>query len=123
MAWDGEAFVTRFNEVWNGHAIEGILEMMTDDVVFEASFGKDPWGTRITGKPAVTAFLEDMFDRIPDIRWDEIRHFAHPDQVTVEWLTSGSPRGGTPYKVEGCDILTIRGGKIAAKRSYRKGQI
>ena len=25
--------------------------------------------------------------------------------------------------VEGCDILTIRGGKIAAKRSYRKGQI
>ena len=123
MAWDGEAFVTRFNEVWNGHAIEGILEMMTDDVVFEASFGKDPWGTRITGKRAVAAFLEDMFDRVPDIQWDEIRHFAHPDQVTVEWLTSGSPRGGTPYKVEGCDILTIRGGKIAAKRSYRKGQI
>jgi hypothetical protein len=29
--------------------------------------------------------------------------------------------GGTPYKVEGCDILTIRDGKMAAKRSYRKG--
>ena len=123
MAWNGEAFVTRFNEVWNGHAIEGILEMMTDDVVFEASFGKDPWGTRISGKPAVGAFLEEMFDRVPDIRWDEIRHHTHPDQVTVEWLTSGTPRGGTPYKVEGCDILTIRDGKIAAKRSYRKGQI
>jgi hypothetical protein len=23
--------------------IEGILGMMTEDVVFEASFGKDPW--------------------------------------------------------------------------------
>ena len=123
MAWNGEAFVTRFNEVWNGHAIEGIIEMMTEDVIFEASFGNDPWGTRITGKPAVRAFLEAMFDRIPDIRWDEIRHHAAPDQVTVEWLTSGSPRGGTPYKVEGCDILTIRDGKIAAKRSYRKGRI
>ena len=26
MAFDGEAFVARFNEVWNGHAIEGILD-------------------------------------------------------------------------------------------------
>jgi len=23
--------------------------MMTDDVVFEASFGTDPWGTRVIG--------------------------------------------------------------------------
>ena len=35
--------------VWNGHDLEGILAMMTDDVVFEASFGKDPWGTRVAG--------------------------------------------------------------------------
>ena len=44
MAFDGEAFVARFNTVWNGHDLDGILAMMTDDVVFEASFGKDPWG-------------------------------------------------------------------------------
>jgi ketosteroid isomerase-like protein len=123
MAFDGEKLVARFNDVWNGHAIEGILEMMTDDVVFEASFGKDPWGTRVTGKPALRAFLEDMFDRIPDVRWDELRHFACPELAVVEWTTTGSPRGGTPYKVEGCDILTLRDGKIAAKRSYRKGVV
>lgn len=82
MGFDGEAFVDRFNTVWNGHDLEGILAMMTDDVVFEASFGKDPWGTRISGKPAVRQFL-----------------------------------------TEGCDLLTIRDGQIAAKRSYRKGQI
>jgi ketosteroid isomerase-like protein len=123
MAFDGEKFVDRFNTVWNGHDIDGILDMMTDDVIFEASFGKDPWGSRVVGKPAVRAFLQDMMTRIPDIRWDEIRHFAHPDLVTVEWLTSGTPKGGTAYKVEGCDILTIRDGKIAAKRSYRKGVI
>jgi len=123
MAFDGEAFVTRFNTVWNGHDLDGILAMMTDDVVFEASFGKDPWGARVTGKAAVREFLTDMFDRVPDIRWDEIRHFAAPEQVTVEWLTTGTPRGGTRYEVQGCDILALRDGKIAAKRSYRKGQI
>ena len=123
MSFDGEKFVARFNEVWNGHAIVGILEMMTDDVVFEASFGKDPWGTRVTGKPAVRLFLENMFDRIPDVRWDEIRHFAHPECVVVEWLTSGTPKGGASSKVEGCDVLSIRNGLIAAKRSYRKGVV
>jgi ketosteroid isomerase-like protein len=123
MAFDGEAFVARFNTVWNGHDLDGILAMMTDDVVFEASFGKDPWGARVVGQTAVREFLEDMFRRIPDVRWDEIRHFACSELVVVEWLTTGTPRGGTRYEVQGCDVLALRNGKISAKRSYRKGQL
>jgi ketosteroid isomerase-like protein len=123
MAFNGDAFVERFNRVWNSHDIDGILAMMTDDVVFEASFGKDPWGTRVIGRANVRQFLKDMFDRIPDVRWDEIRHIAHPDVAVVEWLTTGTPRGSTRYEVEGCDILTLRDGAIAAKRSYRKGRV
>ena len=93
MAFDGEQFVTRFNTVWNGHDLEGILAMMTDDVVFEASFGKDPWGARVVGKAAVREFLTDMFERIPDVRWDETRHFAHPDLAATFWrcATAASP--------------------------------
>ena len=123
MGFDGEAFVDRFNTVWNGHDVDGILSMMTDDVVFEASFGKEPWGTRIVGKPAVREFLHGMLTRIPDVRWDEIRHFAHSDVVVVEWITSGTPHGGTRYEVYGCDVLALRDGRIAAKRSFRKGVI
>jgi ketosteroid isomerase-like protein len=123
MAFDGEAFVDRFNTVWNGHDVDGILAMMTDDVVFEASFGKDPWGTRVVGKPAVRELLHDMFARIPDVRWDEIRHFAHPELAVVEWITTGTPRGGARYEVYGCDVLALRSERIAAKRSFRKGVI
>lgn len=123
MAFDGEKFVERFNTVWNGHDVNGILEMMTDDVVFEASFGKDPWGVRVVGKSALREFLEDMFKRVPDVRWDEIRHVAHPELAVVEWLTTGTPRGGTRYEVQGCDILALRDGRITAKRSYRKGTL
>jgi ketosteroid isomerase-like protein len=123
MGFDGEAFVTRFNTVWNGHDLEGILAMMTEDVIFEASFGKEPWGARAVGKPAVREFLEEMFRRIPDVRWDEIRHFACPELAVVEWLTTGTPRGGARYEVQGCDVLALRDGKIAAKRSYRKAQL
>jgi len=123
MAFDGEAFVDRFNTVWNGHDVDGILSMMTDDVIFEASFGKDPWGSRAVGKPAVREFLEEMFERVPDIRWDEVRHFARPELAVVEWLTTGTPRGSTRFEVQGCDLLTLHNGRIAAKRSYRKGQL
>ena len=123
MGFDGEAFVDRFNTVWNGHDVDGILAMMTDDVVFEASFGKDPWGTRVEGKPAVREHLHGMFTRIPDVRWDEIRHFAHPELAVVEWITSGTPHGGARYEAYGCDVLALRDGRIAAKRSFRKGVI
>jgi ketosteroid isomerase-like protein len=123
MGFDGERFVDRFNTVWNGHDVDGILAMMTDDVVFEASFGKESWGTRVVGKPAVREFLLDMFARIPDVRWDEIRHFAAPELAVVEWLTTGTPRGGARYEVQGCDVLALRDGRIAAKRSYRKATL
>ena len=98
-------------------------DMVTDDVIFEASFGKDPWGSRVVGKAAVRDFLGDMFDRIPDIRWDETRHSAHSDVTVVEWVTSGTPRGAGRFETHGCDVLALRDGKIAAKRSYRKGTI
>jgi ketosteroid isomerase-like protein len=123
MGFDGEAFVDRFNTVWNGHDVDGILAMMTDDVVFEASFGKDPWGTRVVGKGAVRELLRGMFTRIPDVRWDEIRHYVHPDVCVVEWVTTGTPHGDTRYEVYGCDVLALRDGRIAAKRSFRKGVI
>jgi ketosteroid isomerase-like protein len=86
MGFDGAAFVDRFNTVWNGHDVDGILAMMTEDVVCEASFGKDPWGMRVVGKAAVRELLQGMFARIPD-------------------------------------VLALRDGRIAAKRSFRKGVI
>lgn len=120
MAFDGEAFIRRFGKVWNEHDVEGILEQFTDDVVFEASFGKEPWGTRSVGKAASRKFITEMFERIPDVRFDELRHFVCPEIAVVESVTTGTPRGGARYESHLVDVLTLRDGKIAAKRSYRK---
>jgi ketosteroid isomerase-like protein len=123
MAFDGEALIRRFTTAWNSHDLDAIVGQMTDDVVLEASFGKDPWGSRVVGKAAVREFVADMVQRIPDIRWDEIRHFVCPDHAVVESVTTGTPRGGTRFESYLVDVLTLRDGKIAAKRSYRKGQV
>jgi ketosteroid isomerase-like protein len=123
MAFDGEAFVRRFGDVWNDHDLDGIIDMFTDDVVFEASFGEAPWGTRAVGKAAARELIASMIERVPDIRWDEIRHFVGPEHATVESVTTGTPQGGARFEVHLVDVLTLREGKIAAKRSYRKGRL
>ena len=67
--------------------------------------------------------LADMVERVPDIRWDEVRHFVCPEHATVESVTTGTPRDGKRFEVHLVDVLTLRDGNIAAKRSYRKGRL
>src|SRR5262245_1757400 len=122
MAWDGEAFIRELGRVLNDHDVDGLLSMMTDDVIFEASFGKEPWGTRAVGSVTVRGQVTEMLGRVPDVRWDEIRHFVCPDHAVVEWVATGTPRGGTRFETHMVDVLTLRDAKIAAKRTYRKAQ-
>ena len=122
-SFDGESFIRRFNAVWDEHDIDGIAEMFTDDAIFEASFGSEPHGERAVGKAAALKQAAAIFKRIPDLRFAELRHFVSDAFAVVESVTTGTPRGGTPFEVHLVDVLTIRDGKIAAKRSYRKARL
>jgi ketosteroid isomerase-like protein len=39
-----------------------------------------------------------------------------------EWTFTGTRVDGTRIEVNGCDLFTFRGGKIALKNSYRKSR-
>ena len=121
--FDGETFIERFNTVWDTHDVEGIASMFTDDVIFEASFGAHPYGERAVGRDAARILAAAVFEQIPDLHFEEIRHFVSPEFAVVESVTTGTPVGGAPYEVHLVDLLTIRDGKIAAKRSYRKSRL
>ena len=64
-----------------------------------------------------------IFARVPDLHFEELRHYVTPEIAVVEAVTTGTPLGGKPYEAHLVDVLTLRDGKIAAKRSYRKGQV
>jgi len=121
--FDGEAFINRFNTVWDDHDLEGIADMFSDDVIFEASFGPHPYGERAVGKDAATKLAAAVFETVPDLRFTEIRHTVTPDLAVVESKTTGTPVGGKPYEIDIVDVLTLRDGRIAAKRSYRKARL
>lgn len=121
--FDGEALIRRFNEVWEAHDLDGIAAMFTDDVVFEASFGTKPYGERAVGRDAAKKLAAAIFEQVPDLHFAEIRHVVTPAFAVVESETNGTPVGGKPYEIHIVDVLTLRDGKIAAKRSYRKARL
>ena len=121
--FDSDSFFQRFNAVWQDHDLEGIADMFTDDAVFEASFGPEPYGQRAVGKEAATRLAASVFERIPDVRFQEIRRFATSDFAVIESVQSGTSNEGKPFEAHIVDLLTLRDGKIAAKRTYRKARL
>ncbi|MDD9877531.1 MAG: nuclear transport factor 2 family protein [Magnetovibrio sp.] len=122
-AFDSDAFFDRFNAVWQNHDVEGIRDMWTDDAVFEASFGPEAFGERAVGRDAATRLAASVFERIPDVRFQEVRRFATPEFAVIESVQSGTPRDGEPFEVQIVDLLTLEDGLIAAKRTYRKARL
>ncbi len=121
--FDAAAFIDRFNRVWDAHDVDGIADMFTDDVIFEASFGTKPYGARAVGRDAAKTLAAAVFEQVPDLHFAEIRRAVTPGFIVVESTTTGTPVGGKPYEAHIVDLLTLRDGKIAAKRSYRKARL
>lgn len=110
----------RFAAAWNAHDVDTLMACMTDDGVFESAAGATVAGTRSVGTAAVRKAYQAVFDTYPDARWNEPRHFVASDRAVTEWRFTGTTREGQKVEVNGCDVFTLRGGRIALKNSYRK---
>ena len=116
------ALLDRFADAWNRHDLDALMSMMTDDCVFEASAGPDVNGQRSEGPQAVRAAYAAVFDTFRDAHWANARHVITGNRAVSEWTFTGTTRDGTRVEVNGCDLLTLRDGKIAVKNSYRKNR-
>ena len=102
------------------HDVEGALALMTDDCLWEITRGSEPHGTRLEGAKAVRAAIADAFRAMPDIHYEPVHCSFGQDLVVVELLVTATLAGGRLAKFQACDVMTVRNGKVAAKRSYRK---
>lgn len=117
------ALLDRFAAAWNAHDVDALMACMTDDGVFESAAGPTVAGTRSVGTAAVRRAYQTVFDTYPDGRWNEPRHFVAGDRAVTEWRFTGTTRDGQRVEVNGCDVFTLRGGRIALKNSYRKQRV
>lgn len=111
-----------FAEAWNRHDVQALMSFMTEDCVFEASSGPEVCGARYVGRDAVRAAYVEVWSTFPDAQWGNARHFAAGDRGVSEWTFIGTKADGQRVEVNGCDLFTFRGGKIAVKNSYRKNR-
>jgi ketosteroid isomerase-like protein len=105
---------------FDSHDLDAILEHFTEDAVFEGPRGTEAWGTRFVGKQAIREAFAARFSGIPDVRYRDEGTFVDGDRGASEWTLTGTTISGEPVQVRGCDLWTIRDGKIAKKDSYWK---
>ena len=110
----------QFAAAWNRHDVDGLMACMAPECAFETAAGKDVNGTRHVGRDAVRLAYAAVFETYADARWNHPAHFVAGDRAVSEWTFTGTARDGTKVEVNGCDIFTLQGGKIALKNSYRK---
>ncbi|TAJ89430.1 nuclear transport factor 2 family protein [Reyranella sp.] len=115
-----EAFVRRFMKPWNDHDVEGAMALMNEDCLWETPRGPEPHGTRFDGAAAIRSAIANAFKAMPDIRYELVRCNFGPDLIVLELLVTGTSAEGRPIRFQACDVMTMRDGKVAAKRSYRK---
>jgi len=105
---------------FNAHDLDRIMSFFADDCVLETPRGRDPWGTRFSGRAAVRDGLAQRFIGMPDVHYGDDFHFVAGDIGVSQWTIRGTMTNGTRVEVRGCDFFTFRNGKITKKDSFWK---
>lgn len=107
---------------WNDHDIDGILEGLTDDVLWI-----EP-GLHVRGKEAVAADLKDRFQAFPDLHIpvEGVQLFTSidPPMMAYTWSATmtnlgsrnGVPATGRKLSFSGVTVYTLRDGLVSERR-------
>jgi len=109
-----------FDKGWNRHDVDLLMTFMAEDCVFESTAGPEACGTRHAGRERVRQAFARVFEVFPDAQFAEARHFVAGDRGVSEWRFTGTTAEGKTVEVDGCDLFTFTGDKIARKSSYFK---
>lgn len=113
------AAVENFNNAFNRHDVDGVMDYMTEDCLFENT-SPMPDGTRFEGAAAVREFWERFFTNSPDAYFEAEEIFAAGDRCVVRWIYRKT-KDGKPWHLRGVDIFKVVDGKVSEKLAYVKG--
>lgn len=85
----------------------------------------------LTAPDAYRAWFANLFAAFPDFRFEILDVVAEGEQAAVRWRATGTFNGtarfegmdptGAKVDLTGCDLLTIRDGKIQRNEAYMNG--
>lgn len=107
-------------EAFNRHDLDAIMEFFADDATLVMPRGPFPWGQRFVGKAQVREGLASRFAGVPDVHYEEHRHWVCGDMGVSEWTLTGTTTAGVRLEVRGTDHYEFRAGKVVRKDAYWK---
>lgn len=107
---------------FNKQDVDAILSHFVDDCIWVMARGpREPEGRVCNGKAEIGEVLRTRYGQIPDMRWEEMRHWICDDTKAIsEWVVRGTPKGGKPFEYLGCDLWEFRDGYVTKKDTYWK---
>jgi predicted SnoaL-like aldol condensation-catalyzing enzyme len=112
--------VLEFNKAFNRHDVTGMLQLMSDDCVFENTVPA-PDGAVHAGKEAVTRFWQDFFRQSPLAHIEIEDIFGLGVRCIRRWRYEWEDAAGKKGHVRGVDIFLVKDGSICEQLSYVKG--
>ncbi len=112
--------VLEFNQAFNRHDVTGMMQLMSDNCVFENT-APAPDGAVYSGKEAVTRFWQDFFRESPHAHIEIEEIFGFSIRCIMRWRYDWVDAAGKKRHVRGVDIFQVKDGSIYEKLSYVKG--
>jgi ketosteroid isomerase-like protein len=109
-----------FLDAFNAHDVDAIMSFFAEDCVLDMPRGPAPGGRRLVGKQQVREGIQSRLDGIPDVRYEDDRHWLCGERAVSEWTIRGTQRSGEPIEVRGCDLFEFTDGLISRKDSFWK---
>ena len=115
-------YLDEIQDGFNQHDVDAILSHFATNCIWLMARGPNaPEGRRCVGKEEIGAVLRARYEDIPNMRWEDIRHWVCDDSKAIsEWVVRGTPRGGQPFEYLGCDLWEFRDGLVTKKDTYWK---
>jgi predicted SnoaL-like aldol condensation-catalyzing enzyme len=112
--------VLAFNEAFNQHDVAGMMQLMSEDCVFENT-APAPDGAVYKGKGAVTQFWQEFFRESPQAHIEIEEIFGMGMRCILRWRYEWVDAAGNQGHVRGVDVFKVQDGFITEKLSYVKG--
>jgi len=112
--------VIAYNDAFNRHDVAGMMQLMSDDCVFENT-DPAPDGAVFSGKEAVTQFWQDFFSQSPQAHIKVEESIGFGNRCIMRWRYDWVDLEGNKGHVRGVDIFRVQNGCICEKLSYVKG--
>lgn len=113
--------LNRWNDAWNDHDLERVMELLHDEVVFEN------WtGGRAAGKEALRKAWAPWFANHGGFRFTTEDLFVDEKagkvlfRWTLDWPSGEKGLEGEPERRRGVDVMHFRDGRIIEKYTYSK---